>query len=179
MARRWRIGRKRKGVFIRFLHISIMLQDKGLQKGLFQKEGIASAPFALMEAGKKAHFSEKEKSLLFPGMLKLCRMGYDGKGVFSVPSEEDFFRIWKSLQKAPCVVEKQVSIDKEWALIIARTHDGHTQCYPPVEMVFDSKGHVLDYLLAPADISVHHHREMLEVAQSCGIVAVATLGYSR
>ena len=52
----------------------------------------------------------------------------------------------------PSYIERFVEAEKEIAVLVARSSDGDTRCYPVVEMCFRQGENVLDMLLAPADI---------------------------
>ncbi len=118
------------------------IQDKGLQKEFYVSHGLPTAPYALLreavEADTHAH--------LLPGMLKTRTGGYDGKGVMAIQSAAD---IPASFQ-GPYVLEKQVRIKLELAVIAVRDKDGNTMAYDPVEMVFDPALNLVDVLRAPA-----------------------------
>lgn len=119
------------------------IKDKGAQKAFFDEHGIASSPFRLIESGRELTAGD------LPCVLKLRRGGYDGKGVMLLRSEDDLSQAFD----APCVVEDLVDIDKELSVIIARNAAGETKSFPVVELVFDPKANLVDYLMAPAAIA--------------------------
>lgn len=126
-------------------HLLQVIQDKGLQKEFYAVNKIATSAFFLVE-GKDDLLS---RELKFPFILKLRKQGYDGKGVMKVNDAGDL----KNVFDAPCVVEEMVEIEKEISVIAARNEAGECAFYPPVEMVFNSRANLVDYLVAPADIN--------------------------
>ncbi len=148
-----------------------IIQDKGMQKEFFLKNQIATAPFFLVSDRSDL----KSKELKYPFILKLCKLGYDGRGVMKIESEKDLERAFD----APSVVEEWVNIDKEISVIAARNSQGQIALYPPVEMVFNPKANLLDYLIAPARITQEEQdrakalaARVVESFQLTGIMAV-------
>ncbi|MBL8022368.1 MAG: 5-(carboxyamino)imidazole ribonucleotide synthase [Leptospirales bacterium] len=147
-----------------------MVQDKGLQKEFYRKHGIPTSDFSL-HAGNT---DLPEEGKRYPAILKLRRGGYDGRGVMRLNSPADRATAFA----APVVLEDLVAIEKEISVIVARNARGQTIAYPSVEMVFTSS-HVLDYQIAPAEISPvlegESQRIALELAELLkleGILAV-------
>ncbi len=123
--------------------ILAVIKDKGLQKQFFVDHGIPSSAFLLIESSDEIEISE------LPVVHKLRTGGYDGKGVSVLRSEKDI----ETTFKAPSILESLVEIEKELSVIIARNEHGQTVTYPVVEMVFDDRSNLVDYLFAPATIS--------------------------
>lgn len=119
------------------------IKDKGRQKAFFAEHGIASSGYRLIASGKELSESD------LPCVLKLRTGGYDGKGVMLLRNLADL----KEAFDAPCVVEDLVDIEKELSVIIARNASGESKSFPVVELVFDPKANLVDYLMAPASIS--------------------------
>ncbi len=135
-----------------------IIQDKGLQKQFYERHGIPTAPFRLVN-NKKEVFQHQD---FLPFAQKLRRSGYDGKGVrlFSHVSElENAF-------DAPSVLEKKVAIEKELAVIVARNVSGAMKTYEVVEMVFHQETHRLAYLLSPARVPESVAKEAKAIAQA-------------
>jgi len=135
-----------------------IIQDKRLQKQFYQKNNFPTAEFILIDEKKEL---EKHQNFL-PAFLKLGKEGYDGKGVISLKSSEDFEKAFEK----PSLLEKAVAIEKEISVIVARNPQGEIKSFPPVEMVFDLKYNLVDYLFAPADISEKINKEAQELAKT-------------
>jgi 5-(carboxyamino)imidazole ribonucleotide synthase len=152
-------------------HALRIIKDKGLQKEFYGKHGIPTADFHLADDNKQLH----DFVSFFPVAQKLRHGGYDGKGVeiLRIPSD-----ITKAFD-APSVIEKLVAIKKEISVIVAKNESGREAVYPPVEMVFNSRYNLVDYLISPADIddkTAHRAQQIaldvMNALNSPGIFAV-------
>ncbi len=126
-----------------------VIKDKGLQKTFYHKNDLPTADFSIYES--KAQVMEKihKGEIRLPFVQKLCRDGYDGRGVLVVSSENKL----KDLMDHSCIIEDLVHIDKELSVIVARNKLEEVKCFDPVEMIFDQEANLVDYLVSPADIS--------------------------
>ena len=140
-----------------------IIKDKGLQKEFYKHHHIPTAGFYLIR-----HKYELNNYFNFlPLAQKLRSGGYDGKGVELLRTPEDFPKAFD----APCVLEKLVDIDKEISVIVAKNANGETAVYPPVEMVFDPRYNLVDYLFSPADIT----EEQAQLAQELAVQVMNAL----
>ncbi len=57
-----------------------------------------------------------------------------------------------------------MEIEKEISVIVARNSEGQLAVYPPVEMVFNPKYNLVDYLISPAELSDKHIAEAQKIA---------------
>jgi 5-(carboxyamino)imidazole ribonucleotide synthase len=64
-----------------------------------------------------------------------------------------------------------VDIDKEIAVMAAKNANGEVAVYPPVEMVFDPRYNLVDFLLAPASLT----EVQVEAAQALALKVVNAL----
>lgn len=119
-----------------------MVQDKYRQKQFLQLHGIPVAP------GVPVHGKAALKNMVkdFPACLKLCREGYDGRGVMILHSEQDLRHAFE----APSVLEDFIPIKEELAVIVSRNEAGEIRYFDPVNMVFNKKKNILDFQLCPA-----------------------------
>lgn len=148
-----------------------IIKDKGLQKQFYTDNGIPTSAFVLTT--DKADL-ENHKAFL-PAAHKLRSGGYDGKGVEIIRTDAD---IQKAFEE-PGMLEKLVDIDKEISVIVACNESGETAVYPPVEMVFNPKYNLVDYLVSPAQLTDEQTKtakklamEVMAALQSPGIFAV-------
>ncbi len=138
-------------------HIA-QLQDKGLQKKMFQAHGFPTAPFACIASAKEA----LQYAHLFPAALKLRCAGYDGKGVVMC---KDAHAVATAGFTTPTYIESQVNIQKELSVIVVRNQAGDMRHYAPVEMVFH-EANLLDHLISPADIPTTVAEQAVDLAQA-------------
>ena len=135
------------------------LQDKGIQKLFFKEKGFPSADFALVSPTEDL----KSYASLFPAMAKLCKAGYDGRGVERL--SQDFFSAPSAVYDAPYYLERCVDIQKELAVIVVRDEEKNIRVYEPVEMVFH-EANLLDYLITPATIPSALRTEIIDMAKA-------------
>jgi 5-(carboxyamino)imidazole ribonucleotide synthase len=135
-----------------------MVQDKGVQKAFFLSHNIPTAPF---------HFIENKNDLLqhverLPAILKLRTSGYDGKGVMKLDGEESI----KDAFDAPCILEELIDFDKEISVIVARNNSGEIANFPVVEMEFNTKVNLVEFLCSPARITIQQEEEAIQIAKN-------------
>jgi 5-(carboxyamino)imidazole ribonucleotide synthase len=134
-----------------------MIQDKWTQKTFLQEAGIPVVPGSAVM--NRAELQERKPTL--PAVLKLCRAGYDGRGVMMLRNEDDFVTAFD----APSVIEECVAIRQEISVIVARNEQGEVKCYDPVVMMFNTEKFILDFQVCPADISLKEVEEAQSLAK--------------
>ncbi|MBK8846617.1 MAG: 5-(carboxyamino)imidazole ribonucleotide synthase [Bacteroidetes bacterium] len=147
-------------------HLIKLIQDKGLQKNFYRNNNIATAPFYLVE--KKMEINSP-----YPFIQKLRTGGYDGRGVQKIDSPTD---LDKNGFEEPSVIEELIDFEKEIAVIAVRNHDGEIAVYDAVEMHFDQRANLLDYLFAPASLTLNQAAEAKnlakQVVEHLGIIGI-------
>lgn len=149
-----------------------LIQDKRLQKQFYREHNLPTADFIL--TGNRADVSRllAEQPDFFPAFHKLGRDGYDGRGVQRISSVADQEKAFD----APGLLEKAVGFDKELAVIVARNERGETQTFPTIEMVFHPELNLVEYLFAPAQITLEVDQQAQTIARQAadafGIVGV-------
>ena len=118
-----------------------MVQDKRRQKEFYVKNKLPTSDYWLVDSPTQIRNLEPELPLVY----KTAFAGYDGKGV------KVLHRGSTQLESLPLpgLLEKKVAIEKELAVIIARSPSGETLAYPPIEMVFHPEGNLVEYLISP------------------------------
>ena len=142
------------------LDVLEIIQDKLKQKEFFSKKGLP-VPFF-----RKVENIDEIKEIL-PVVQKARFGGYDGKGVVVLKTEEDL----KKAIKAPSYIEELIDIEREIAVMVVRNASKDVRVYPVVDMVFSEDGNLLDYLVAPSDIS----EDLTKKAQDIAVAAVEAL----
>jgi 5-(carboxyamino)imidazole ribonucleotide synthase len=133
------------------------IQDKGLQKEFYRKNNLPTADFRLLRDA-----SELNDQLAFlPAFQKLRTLGYDGRGVQKISGPGD---ISKAFQE-PSVLEKLVDYEKEIAVICARNANGEIAVFPATELVFHPEFNLVDYLMAPANLSEELQKTVADLAK--------------
>ncbi|MBC8112144.1 MAG: 5-(carboxyamino)imidazole ribonucleotide synthase [Verrucomicrobia bacterium] len=149
-------------------HIIELIQDKRLQKQFYQNHHIPTADFVLIDNPDQLAANEH----FLPAFQKLGREGYDGKGVQKLITASDFSKAFSN----PSLLEKVIDFEKELAVIVARNTKGEITLFPVVEMVFHPTKHLVEYLLAPAQISEAITKQAnavaTQVAETLGIVGL-------
>ena len=145
-------------------HIIELIQDKGLQKEFYQKNGIATSAFELVENRPQAN--------QLPIVQKLRKGGYDGRGVQVLKTEADL----ENAFSGPCVLEELIDIEKEISVIVARNEKGEVKTFPAVELEFNPKANLVEFLFSPASISkskkIEARNLAIQVAESLNIVGL-------
>jgi 5-(carboxyamino)imidazole ribonucleotide synthase len=96
-------------------------QQRAAEKAHFAHCGVSCAPHALLASELDL---QRIDDSLFPGILKIAQLGYDGKGQCDVASRAELAAAWQSLQRVPCVFEKRLPLRHEISAIVARGADG-------------------------------------------------------
>ncbi len=134
-----------------------LIQDKRAQKQFFKEHNIPTAAFVLTESQKDL----VQYAHMFPAVHKLGREGYDGRGVMKIRHTADISKGFN----APGVLEEMVDFEKEISVIVARNEDGEIKSFPVVELVFHPEYNLVEYLFAPAQISVAIEEESQAIAR--------------
>ena len=134
-----------------------IIQDRATQKQFYIKNNIPTAEFVVINSA-----GDLEKNLaLIPGVLKVRRSGYDGKGVIKVDSLAETYKAFQG----PSILEKKIDFEKEISVIVARNPAGESKVYPVVEMQANYEKNLLDFLFSPANISEKLKSESEELAE--------------
>lgn len=151
--------------------IIALIQDKREQKQFYSQHQIPTAAFVLTESQQDLY----QHTHMLPAVHKLGRAGYDGRGVQKVKSEED---IAKGFDQ-PGVLEKLIDFEKEISVIVARNQRGEIKTFPVVELVFHPEKNLVEYLFAPAQISLEAEqraeaiaKEIIQKLNMTGLLAV-------
>jgi 5-(carboxyamino)imidazole ribonucleotide synthase len=117
------------------------------------------------------------KALGRPAILKSAEFGYDGKGQVRIDGDMDLFEAWVKMGGEVGILEAYVDFVREISVIVARSPDGSTAIYQPVEN--QHKNHILDVTMVPARISeaVAGRAEAIarHIATEIGLVGVLAI----
>lgn len=143
-----------------------IIQDKGLQKLFFKHHNIPTTDFELAENPTQW----TEKLLLLKGdkvAAKLRKGGYDGKGVELVDKKTMLEKYNEIPFSEAVVLEEFVENAIEFSVIVARNKDSKINTFPTVEMEFDPKANLVEFLFAPADIIPEIEDKAKRIAMDC------------
>jgi 5-(carboxyamino)imidazole ribonucleotide synthase len=148
-----------------------LIKDKGLQKQFYQNNNIPTANFRLIT--NQEELTKHEDFL--PFVQKMRTGGYDGKGVQSIKSKNDFEKGFD----VPSVLEQFVDFEKEIAVIVSRNQNGEILAFPAVECEFSPTLNLVEFLFSPANISIEIEekakkiaKKIIEKLEMVGVLAV-------
>jgi 5-(carboxyamino)imidazole ribonucleotide synthase len=134
-------------------------QNRILEKKFLTTHGFEVAPYKVIHNPDSSHnlngtapqAHPEEFSSLFPGILKVSRLGYDGKGQALVNNTAELERAFAAMNREPCVLEKQMLLESEISVIVARALNGEVTTFP----VPENQHHrgILDVSIVPARVS--------------------------
>ena len=143
-------------------------QDRIREKQFVASTGVGVAPYAVIR--RDADFDALLPALL-PGILKVARLGYDGKGQARVSSVAQARAAFGELGSTPCVLEQMLPLRLELSVIVARTREGAVATYPVAEN--EHKGGILDTSIVPARIAP----ALADAARDAALRIAAQLDY--
>jgi 5-(carboxyamino)imidazole ribonucleotide synthase len=153
-------------------------QDRLAEKSLFRKLGIGTTEFA--PVSNPAELDAAAKTIGLPGILKTCRMGYDGKGQWILRTAEDVAKAKSELPAVQLILERFVPFTREISVLAVRSRTGEIAIYPLVEN--HHRSGILRLSLAPAprldaDILRAAERAAQRVLESLKYVGVLAIEF--
>ena len=139
-----------------------IIQDKGKQKNFFKDNNLKSANYKIYQDHEAILTDIEEGKLNLPFVQKVCRFGYDGRGVQLVNSKKDL----DNLLKGQSIVEDLVDIGKELSVIVCRNKFGEIKTYDPFEMEFNKNANIVEYLISPARIEKNSRQIAIDLAEN-------------
>lgn len=134
-----------------------LIQDKGAQKQFYTKHTIPTPDYCLIGENEVVQHTD-----FFPVFQKLRKGGYDGKGVQSLRTSADLSKAFSEAS----VLEKAVDLAKELSVIVARNPKGEIATFPTVELEFNPKANLVEFLFSPANISNEVEKTAQEIAKN-------------
>ena len=86
--------------------------------------------------------------------------GYDGYGVQKINSKDSL----DQAMDGPSVLEEGVDLETELSVIIARNENGEIKHFPLVELAFNPKANMVEFLFSPASVSREIEMQAYELA---------------
>jgi 5-(carboxyamino)imidazole ribonucleotide synthase len=143
-------------------HLLDLIKDKGTQKSWYSEHKLPTSPFELFADADAVRQAVRDGKWDIPFVQKSRKDGYDGQGVKVVRTESDL----DDLLDVPCLLESLADIDKEIAVIVARSVSGEVKSFPVVEMEFHPTANLVEFLFSPSNISDKQKESAREIAES-------------
>ena len=137
-----------------------IIQNKSDQKNFYSKNNLPTSRFKNYSNIEELKRNFRHDNFEFPFVWKSSRFGYDGKGVKIIKNIEDLDFSYDR----QCLIEEKVSIKKELSVIVSRNSDGEIKCFPVVEMEFNEKSNLVEYVMCPANISKQTEEKAIIIA---------------
>ena len=175
-------------------------QDRIAEKQFIAGCGVATAPFTAVREVADLHALSAvqddpagrpagDRQSLFPGILKVARLGYDGKGQAQVATLADAVAAFERFSReragahaagradsaaVPCVLERRLDLACEISVVVARADDGTAVTFPVGRNVH--RDGILASTTVPADIDTslagRARRDAVTIAERLGYVGV-------
>ncbi len=127
-------------------NILYITQNRIREKNFLNKIGIPTTKYQQVTSTKTLQTAYKK---IGPKcILKTNEMGYDGKGQVFIDENSNLTKLWQQGKFKDAILEQVVDFKKEISVVIARSEDGGSIPYVPVENIH--KSGILDTTIAPA-----------------------------
>lgn len=160
-------------------------QNRILEKNFLAANGLGVAPYAVIQNSQEPGHAgssrspegilpQKQPELfpgLFPGVLKVSRFGYDGKGQKRVNNAAELESALSSMNREPCVLEKLLPLQSEVSVVVSRGFDGKITTFPVSENQHCNG--ILDISIIPARVPP----EVIQNAREIAIRVAEKLDY--
>lgn len=104
-----------------------VVQDRIREKAFIESAGVPVAPYCPVHTVADL---QSAPDSLFPGILKVARLGYDGKGQARVATREQALAAFQEFGQAACVLEAMLPLVYEISVVMARGQDGQFHAFP-------------------------------------------------
>ena len=143
-------------------------QNRLAEKRFLVEHAFPLAPFAAINQAEDIVAAD---DALFPGILKVVRHGYDGKGQARVKNRAEALAALATMKGEACVLERMLPLSAEVSVVLARGADDAICCYTPSEN--EHRNGILDISIVPARIGDKH----LATAQDIACAIARRLDY--
>jgi len=154
-----------------------IVQDRGREKSWLARHGFVTAPFA--RVGSEDELDAALTDIGTPALLKVARLGYDGKGQARIRTPADAHAAFREFGGQPCVLESFVTLDCEVSVVLARSDTGECALFPVAEN--RHAGGILDVSIVPARVDDALARQACDtaraVADALGYVGVMAVEF--
>lgn len=105
-----------------------IVQDRIREKSFVKSLDLGLAPYVALKSPED--LETIDFSNLFPGILKIASLGYDGKGQIQVTNMDELKKAYEQLGHKPCVLEKKLNLKMELSIVLARNKYGDIKTFP-------------------------------------------------
>lgn len=148
-------------------------QHRVSEKNFLRDNGFPHAPYA--EINREDDIPA-DGAGLYPGILKVARFGYDGKGQARVRNRGEALAAFRAFHGEQCVLEQMLALDYEVSVVLARDASGNVQAFPVAENIH--RNGILDISIVPARGSAEVREQARALARDVAekLNYVGTLG---
>lgn len=148
-------------------------QHRVSEKNFLRDHGFPHAPYA--EINRESDIPPANSGL-YPGILKVARFGYDGKGQARVRTPEEALTAFRQFKGEQCVLERMLTLDYEVSVVLARDAAGNIAAFPTAENIH--RDGILDISIVPARGSAEAREQAQALARGIAekLDYVGTLG---
>lgn len=148
-------------------------QHRISEKNFLRDNGFPHAPY--VEVNEEIDIPMDDAGL-YPGILKVARFGYDGKGQARVRNREEALAAFRNFKGEQCVLENMLALDYEVSVVLARDAAGNVKAFPVAENIH--RNGVLDISIVPArgSAAVREQAQALARGVAAKLNYVGTLG---
>lgn len=147
-------------------------QNRSDEKGFLKRHGFPHASYADIHSEQDLIDAAET---LFPGILKVARFGYDGKGQSRVVSRADALVAYARYKGEACVLEGLLPLEAELSVILARGANGIFSAFPPAENTH--RAGILDISVVPAFATAPEKGELLKQAEQIAVRIAEAMNY--
>ena len=151
----------------------LTLQNRLNEKKFFNQNGINTTKHCSILMTKDIDSISQE---IFPAILKINSLGYDGKGQAKVRNKQEVLEQFNRFEQMPCILEKTVDLKLEVSIVIAR-NKREIITYPIVENIHHEG--ILHMTIAPARIDENiksqitkYSIDIIEKLRYIGVLAI-------
>jgi 5-(carboxyamino)imidazole ribonucleotide synthase len=148
-------------------------RDRLAEKTLFSELEIPTPRYS--EVDSRADLQQAVQEIGLPAVLKIRRLGYDGKGQLILRGSADVDGAWSRLGEVPCILEAFVPFTREVSVVAVRGRSGSTAFYPVSENTH-KKGILNHSVCRPEDplyeTARDYSRRLLDRLQYAGVLAL-------
>lgn len=145
-----------------------VVQDRIAEKAFVRDAGVPVAPHRPIE---RAADLDAADDALFPGILKVARLGYDGKGQARVDDRTQARRAFESFGGVRCILERRLALAAECSVVVARGFDGAALAWPVADNLHR------DGILAVSTLPARLPPPVVARATEAGLALAAALQY--